>query len=241
MDSRQAEIDYVRNTGGLDRVWLKEKPFRGANVRESARLLRDFAAILELLDLPEDARVLDVGCGPGWTSAFLARQGYRVTAFDLAPDMITLAGRRAAREGVAERCRFFVADSEAFQAPAEFDGVLVYDTLHHTRREDFVLGNCFRALKPGGRILVAEPGWLHNRRAAGVSDKLGVTERGFKPTELRRALRRAGFREIRHFVPTHRAFMASPLAALQTALYNLGYYLVLAETHLQVWLLATKP
>lgn len=238
--TKQAEIDYVQKTGGLERVWLNEKPFRGADVHESARLLRDFAAIVELLDLPPHARILDVGCGPGWTSALLARQGYLVTGLDIAPDMITLAARRAEREGVALRCSFLVADSEAFDLPAEFDAVLVYDTLHHTQNEFAVLVNCWRALKPGGRILVVEPGWLHGRRAAGVTKELGVTERGFKPADLQRALARAGFKHIKHLVPTYRPFMNSPLNALRNALYNLIYYFVIARTHLQVWLLAVK-
>lgn len=238
--SKQDEIDYVKKTGGLDRVWLNEKPFRGARPAESARLLRDFAAALEALNLPEGARVLDVGCGPGWTSAFLARMGYRVTGFDLAPDMITLAQKRALREGVSAQCAFCVADSEAFDFPPEFDAVVVYDTLHHTQNEEAVLRNCFRALKTGGTLVLAEPGFLHGRRAQNVTQALGVTERGFSPRALKQTLARVGFHDIRHLVPTYRAFMSSPLAALKTALYDLAYYFVLAETHLQVWLVARK-
>jgi 2-polyprenyl-3-methyl-5-hydroxy-6-metoxy-1,4-benzoquinol methylase len=238
--SKQDEIDYVKNTGGLERVWLNEKPFRGANPRESARLLRDLAAVLELLDLPEEARVLDVGCGPGWTSVFLARMGYHVTGFDLAPDMITLAGRRAAREGVTANCTFQVADSEAFELAPEFDAVLVYDTLHHVQNEAAVLENCLRALKPGGTLVLAEPGALHGRRARGVTVELGVTERGFSPRDLKRTLRRVGFTDIRHYVPASRAYMDSSLAALKTALYDLLYFFALKETHLQVWLVARK-
>lgn len=238
--SKQDEIDYVQNTGGLDRVWLNEKPLRGANPRESARLLRDFAAVIELLNLPEGARVLDVGCGPGWTSVFLARMGYIVTGFDIAPDMITLAQRRAAREGVSEQCTFRVADSESFDFPSEFDAVLVYDTLHHTQHEQAVLKNCFRALKPGGKLVLAEPGFLHGSRAQNVTAKLGVTERGFAPRALKQTLARVGFQNVRHYVPTYRAFMDSPLVALKTALYDLAYYFAIAETHLQVWLLANK-
>lgn len=238
--SKQDEIDYVKNTGGLERVWLNEKPFRGGNPSESARLLRDLAAIIELLNLAEGARVLDAGCGPGWTSAFFARMGYRVTGFDLASDMVTLAERRAAREGVGAQCEFVVADSETFDFPPEFDAVVVYDTLHHVQREDLVLRNCFRALKPGGKILIAEPGFLHGQRAVAVTEKLGVTERGFDPRALKKILAQSGFHDIRHFVPTYRAFMPSPFAALKTALYDLGYYFALAHTHLQVWLVARK-
>lgn len=238
--TKQAEIDYVKNTGGVARVWLNEKPFRGANNPESARLLRDLAAIIELLDLPEGARVLDVGCGPGWTSTLLARQGYSVLGFDLAPDMIAIAEQRAVREDVSTQCEFVVADSEQFDFDQEFDAVLVYDTLHHTQMEQAVLGNCYRHLRVGGKILIAEPGWLHGRRARNVTEELGVTERGFSPRALRAALARVGFKNTRHCVPAYRPFMASPLAALKSALYDLGYYFVIAETHLQVWLLAEK-
>lgn len=238
--TKQAEIDYVKNTGGMGRVWLNEKPFRGANNRESARLLRDLAAIIELLNLPDGAHVLDIGCGPGWTSTFLARQGYTVYGFDLAPDMIKIAEQRAVREGVSTHCEFAVADSEQFEFDREFDAVLVYDTLHHTQNEQAVLANCYRHLRIGGKILIAEPGWLHGRRARNVTEELGVTERGFSPRELRSTLARAGFKQVRHYVPTYRPFMASPLAALKSALYDLGYYFVIAETHLQVWLLAEK-
>jgi 2-polyprenyl-3-methyl-5-hydroxy-6-metoxy-1,4-benzoquinol methylase len=166
--------------------------------------------------------------------------GYVVTGFDLAPDMITLAERRAAREGVADRCTFGVADSEDFEFPPEFDAVLVYDTLHHTQREERVLANCFRALKPGGKLALAEPGALHGLRARGVTEELGVTERGFSPRALKRTLAAVGFTRIRHYVPTYRAFMDSPQMALKTALYNLAYFFAIAETHLQVWLVGYK-
>ena len=37
------------------------------------------------------ARVLDLGCGTGWTSTFLALRGYTVVGQDIAPDMLSLA------------------------------------------------------------------------------------------------------------------------------------------------------
>jgi ubiquinone/menaquinone biosynthesis C-methylase UbiE len=238
--TKQAEIDYVKNTGGIDRVWLREKPFRGANTAESARLLRDLAAIIELLDLPEGARVLDIGCGPGWTSVFLARMGLEVVGFDLAPDMVTIAERRAEREGVSDRCTFRVADSEEFQFAAEYDAVLIYDTLHHTQNEVAVLRNCYRALKPEGKLLLAEPGSMHGQRAEQVAVELGVTERGFSPGALRKSLDKIGFRSIRRFVPTSAVFMESAFGSVKAALYDLGYYFAISETHLQVWILAVK-
>ena len=55
-------------------------------------------------------RVLDVGCGVGRWSRLLAARGASVTGVDLSPTMIAQAERRAAADGVADRCRFQVQD-----------------------------------------------------------------------------------------------------------------------------------
>ncbi|MGE5141122.1 MAG: class I SAM-dependent methyltransferase [Rudaea sp.] len=230
----------MRNSGGADRITLTQKPFR-SNPAETARLLRDLAGIIQLLDLPEGAQVLDVGCGTGWTSVYLARQGYRVIGFDLAPDMIDIARRRAEFEHVDDRCDFRVADSEDFDLGCTVDAVLVYETLHHVSDERAVLSNCFRHLKPGGRLVLGEPGWMHGLRERHVTRQFGVTERGFLTRTLMSAVRQAGFTRISRLVPSHRPFMASPWQALRTSLLDLVYYFLLAGTHLQIWLVAEKP
>lgn len=47
--------------------------------------------------LPSGASVLDVGCGSGWTTVFLAESGFRATGVDLAPASIEDATSRARR------------------------------------------------------------------------------------------------------------------------------------------------
>jgi SAM-dependent methyltransferase len=54
-------------------------------------------------------RVLDIGCGAGTHSIFLARAGFHVSGVDLAPGAIDAARRRAARKGLA--IDFRVADA----------------------------------------------------------------------------------------------------------------------------------
>ena len=67
-------------------------------------------ALAPWLRVSPGTSVLDVGCGVGRWSRRLARAGARVTGVDLAPTMVAEARRRAARDGVAARCRFLVAD-----------------------------------------------------------------------------------------------------------------------------------
>ena len=155
--------------------------------------------------------------------------GYLVTGFDLAPDMVTLAERRAAREGVGAQCTFRIADSETFNFPPDFDAVLVYDTLAPRPA----------AREPSSKTVIAPSSPAANsssRNPAFYTDATPKTSQpnsasrnvGFSPRALKQTLTRVGFNNIRHYVPTYRAFMDSPWLALKTALYDLAYYFAIA-------------
>ncbi|MGD1010999.1 MAG: class I SAM-dependent methyltransferase [Acidimicrobiales bacterium] len=59
-----------------------------------------WAATLRRLLPPPPARVLDVGAGTGFLSLLLAREGYRVTALDLAPGMLAQLRAKAEEKGL---------------------------------------------------------------------------------------------------------------------------------------------
>lgn len=97
-------------------------------------------------------RILDVGCGAGFFSVLLAKEGHRVTGVDLTPDMIENAKILAAEENAD--CEFIVMDAENVDFPdGTFDVVISRNltwTLPHVRRayRDWV-----RVLKKGGVLL----------------------------------------------------------------------------------------
>jgi ubiquinone/menaquinone biosynthesis C-methylase UbiE len=68
---------------------------------------------------PPPARLLDLGCGAGWTSCFYARRGYEVTGQDIAEDMIYNANEKENREGT-NNVRFVVCDYESMDFESEF-------------------------------------------------------------------------------------------------------------------------
>jgi SAM-dependent methyltransferase len=83
------------------------------------------------LQVESGTRVLDVGCGIGRWSRFLAARGAVVFGVDLSATMIAQARRRAVAEGVAERCRFAVADLVHLDLNEQFDLVLGVTVLQH--------------------------------------------------------------------------------------------------------------
>ncbi len=65
----------------------------------------------DLVDLfPTSGRALDVACGRGRGSVWLAQRGINVTGIDISPVAIDLARQYAEAMGVADRCEFAVVD-----------------------------------------------------------------------------------------------------------------------------------
>jgi SAM-dependent methyltransferase len=164
------------------------------------------AAMLEAIALPAGARVLDIGCGGGWTSLFLAEAGYSVTGYDLVPSNVEVARRRAERW----RCEatFEVADMEQLPPGETADAALVFEALHHSTRHRAVLDGIGRRLREDGWLLLGEPTWLHRFSPGAFAARrdLGWVERGFTLRGLRRDLREAGFRRPRRFFQPTRPY-----------------------------------
>jgi SAM-dependent methyltransferase len=116
-------------------------------------------ALRRWLAVKPGTRVLDVGCGVGRWSRLLAGRGASVTGVDLSPTMIAQAQRRAAVEGVADRCRFLVQDLAHLDAGGRFDVVLGVTVLQHILDPELLRTAVLRMsghLAPGGRMILLE-------------------------------------------------------------------------------------
>jgi len=116
-------------------------------------------ALRPWIRVPAGTRVLDVGCGIGRWSRLLAARGAQVTGVDLSPTMIAQAQRRAAADGVAERCRFELQDLSRLDVGDQFDLVLGVTVLQHILDPELLRAAVQRMtshLAPGGRMVLLE-------------------------------------------------------------------------------------
>lgn len=95
----------------------------------------------------QSTQVLDVGCGGGFLSNRLAKEGYRVTGVDLSETSLEVARRYDSTQSV----RYLSADAYSLPFKAgSFDVVSAMDFLEHVDRPERAIQEISRVLKPGG-------------------------------------------------------------------------------------------
>ncbi len=114
-------------------------------------------AVLERLLPLEGSHIVDVGCGGGWLARELAARGARVTGTEISEDQLAEARGRGSAGG---RIAYLVGPAQALPLPdACAEAVVFMNSLHHVPETAMgdALSEAGRVLRPGGRLLVAEP------------------------------------------------------------------------------------
>lgn len=199
--SKEAEQSYLSMIGSAGWDHSLRKPFSdplcGIN-------LASIGSLISLMP-PPPGRILDLGCGGGWTSVFYARFGFEVVGQDIARDMINLANENKRINGVGENLQFIQADYEALSFKNEFDCAVFFDCLHHADDELAAIQSAYDALKPGGLLITHEPGEGHSTASHSIEAmKLyGVNERDMPPSLIIRRGREVGFHSARIYPMQH--------------------------------------
>jgi ubiquinone/menaquinone biosynthesis C-methylase UbiE len=103
------------------------------------------------------AQVLDVACGTGLDSLFLAACGIRMTGLDISPQMIAQLKTKAHRQGLADRIEVHVDDIAALHSwpTAYFDGIIsAFAGLNTVSDLEAFAADAHRVLHPQGRLIV---------------------------------------------------------------------------------------
>ena len=116
-------------------------------------------------------KILDVGCGAGFFSILLAKEGHEVYGIDLTPEMIENAIQLAEEENAD--CRFQVMDAEnPMFADETFDVVISRNLTWTLPNAEHAYGEWMRVLKTGGVLLNFDA----NYGKEDVSDTKGLPE-----------------------------------------------------------------
>ncbi len=161
-------------------------------------------AILAYLDMyvgPSSAhrRVLDVGSGAGNMAHHLGHYGAYV-GVDVNPRPLRVARERGLPVHLGSADRLPYPD-------ATFDLVALLDTVEHIPDDYAVFAECYRVLKPRGKLLVTVPAFMF---LWSKNDILNRHQRRYTRPELVAKLETHGFRVLRS---SYNNFFIFPLAA----------------------------
>lgn len=134
--------------------------------------------VVRVADLLEQAgreRVLDIGCGIGRHTIYLAARGFAVTALDNAPAAIEACRRGLAEAGLAAT----TVTGEMTDLPfpdGSFDGIVASHAIHHCSLASLrrVLDHVTRCLTPGGLFFWSTPTPRHFRWGRGEEVEPGT-------------------------------------------------------------------
>jgi len=212
-----AEAAYRTSLPGLNFESMRQgelrKPFWPG--RNTERYLNQFIQLIrrfEQLKLYPPARLLELGCGTGWMSEFLAIKGYDMTGTDIAPldiEDAKLRSQSVAARGLDSKLRFEIAPMEsvadAVGPKNHYDAVFIFEALHHAFDWRRAVESSFACLRPGGWLLICnEPNVLHTLVSYRVAKLSKTHEIGFSRRELIRHLEKIGFVSVKSLsTPLH--------------------------------------
>ena len=155
-------------------------PFNPGWLGHSADLIRGFAVCLSFMKLTQGCRVLDAGCGYSWTTEWMMKMGLRPVGLEVSRVYLDV-GRK--RMGPNNQPHLVVGDTEnlPFQ-DGSFQTVLGFDAFHHIPNRAVAMRQFNRALKPGGRIVLVEPGEIQETTPAAIEAmrRFGTMEVGME-------------------------------------------------------------
>lgn len=165
---------------------------------EAGELHEIFTRAVRSAELRGDERVLDYGCGRGELVYTCAKMGCSVSGIDVSEDAIQMTRETIARlpGPVKNTIDLYAASVEDIRlSESAYDVIFMIDVLEHLYAPelDILIPEFYKALKPGGRLIIQTPNWLYEN---GLYPAKRILEFPFTLLkEMGRLLRRTGKRK----------------------------------------------
>lgn len=193
MNRIENEIEHFTK---LEHIWWGAKTYSGQK-----RYDKRFVLFKKICKPRKNEKILEIGCGDGEFTKRLMRLPSKIVATDITPEVIKRAKKKYIKN---KNIQFKVDDAEKFSFREEtFDIVCGISILHHVNYRK-AIKECFRVLKPGGRLFFSEPNyfnpiaylaihtpWLRERM------EYSPDEIALKRWEIEKLLLKAGFTDVK--------------------------------------------
>ncbi|SMP60937.1 Ubiquinone/menaquinone biosynthesis C-methylase UbiE [Neorhodopirellula lusitana] len=115
--------------------------------------------VLKACGIKPGERIADVGAGTGFYSRLFAKKtgwdGW-VYSVDISPNFLQHIAKRATDDGIENLTTVLGTDVSIRLPPESVDLVFICDTYHHFESPQQSLSSIFRALKPGGHLVIID-------------------------------------------------------------------------------------
>jgi tocopherol O-methyltransferase len=164
---QQIQEFYDASSGLWEQIWGEHMHhgYYGADGKvKKDRRQAQIDLIEELLKwagVQKAENILDVGCGIGGSSLYLAEKFHaKATGITLSPVQAARATQRAQELNLVSQAHFQVADAQAIPfADNSFDLVWALESGEHMPDKTRFMQECYRVLKPGGMFVMVT--WCH--------------------------------------------------------------------------------
>jgi cyclopropane fatty-acyl-phospholipid synthase-like methyltransferase len=127
---------------------------RGDESKEAAQL-QLIEHLARLAGVQQGSEVLDIGCGFGGSSLFLARKyGAITTGITISPVQVEMASRAAAAAGA--HSSFLLMDAEELRFEKQFDLLWSVESISHYQNIEKFFASAAKFLKPGGTFALTD-------------------------------------------------------------------------------------
>jgi ubiquinone/menaquinone biosynthesis C-methylase UbiE len=172
------ELRWALLTGNRD--WLLRRKFNrwarwGVGQGLEQCHLRITEKALQKMNLSPGNRILEMGCGEGWTCRLIARtagETLRIVGMDIADEMVH---RAQAKSGGFQNLSFVCASAEHIPCQANsFDKVLSIEAFYYIKNQENALKELLRVMIPQGELFLLIAFHKDNAESLRGADELGI-------------------------------------------------------------------
>jgi len=150
--TRTEEVNNTLSNSEIHSKWIGD--YFSKENQEFYRIV--FEYLKRRFQIPNDAHILDVGCGSGNHSITLANIGFRVTGIDYSKYILEIAEKNITNAGLKNRISLLHGDILSLIGISDFDYVLCWGVLMHIPEYEIALNELIRILNPGGLLIISE-------------------------------------------------------------------------------------